>query len=438
MRRLYLQFYLMALGIIVLFAVLSGVAWFLHSPETEDDVKLTQGMGIILGDLLPGPEQPLSRLQRAVERYGSLFPVEVAVYDAGRTLLASHGHGSDGRKPPQFPVTGTKGGIAHARRSGFTIAIPLPDSRWVVARHGPSSMHRALGGLLTLGLLALAIGVGALPLARRLTRRLERLQSRVEALGAGDLSSRVEVEGHDEVAQLARSFNRTADRIEHLVDAQRTMLAGASHELRSPLARIRVALELLHDGEARPELHSQVSADIAELDQLIGEILLASRLEALDDLAAGGVGTESLIEEVDLLALMAQESARFDARISGDDTVLLRGDRRLLTRLGRNLLENARRYGGDSPIDVSVRLEGGGAGCRIRVEDRGAGVPEEDREKIFLPFYRHPGTREEGDGVGLGLYLVSRIAQHHGGDVYCTAREGGGTRFEVFLPIHRG
>ncbi len=437
MRRLYLQFYLTALGIIVLFALLSGAAWFLHAPETEGDVKLTEGVGIVLGDLLPSPDQSLTRLQTAVERYGSLFPVEVAVYDAGRTLLASHGHAPDGRGPPECPVTGLKGGIVHARGSGFTVAIPLPDRRWVVARRAPSSLHRALGGLLTLGLLALAIGVGALPVARRLTRRLERLQSRVEALGAGELSSRVDVEGQDEVAQLARSFNRTADRIEHLVNAQRTMLAGASHELRSPLARIRVALELLHDGEARPELHSQVSADIAELDQLIGEILLASRLEALDEMTAGGVGGESLIEEVDLLALMAQESARVDARISGDDAVLLRGDRRLLTRLGRNLLENARRYGGDSAIDVTVQVEEGTAICRIRVEDRGPGVPEEDREKIFLPFYRRPGTREEGDGVGLGLFLVSRIAQHHGGDVRCSPRDGGGTRFEVFLPMHR-
>ena len=117
--------------------------------------------------------------------------------------------------------------------------------------------------------------------------------------------------------------------------------------------------------------------------------------------------------------------------------MLLRGDRRLLTRLGRNLLENARRYGGDSSIDVSVQLEDGGAICRIRVEDRGPGVPEEEREKIFLPFYRRPGTREQGDGVGLGLFLVNRIALHHKGVVHCGAREGGGTRFDVFLPIHR-
>ena len=433
MRRLYLQFYLTALGIILLFALLCGAAWILHSPATEDEGQLTEGIGIVLGDLLPAPGQPL-QLQAAIERYSDLFPVQVAVYDDdGETLLASHGEAP----PPSPGPAASNGGIVHGRGSGFTVAIPIPDGRWVVARHAPSSLHRVLGGLLTLGLLAVAIGLGAFPVARRLTRRLERLQSRVEALGAGDLTSRVEVEGHDEVAQLACSFNGTADRIEQLVEAQRTMLAGASHELRSPLARIRLALELVHEDEqGRPELYTQISADITELDDLIGEILLTSRLQAFDDLTASPGVDEPLVEEVDVLALMAEESARVGAQVSGDRAVLLRTDRRLLKRLGRNLLENARRHGGDSIIEVSVHgVEAHGPGCRIRVEDRGPGVPEEERERIFHPFYRRVGTTEEGEGVGLGLFLVSQIARQHGGDVRCLAREGGGTRFEVFLPI---
>jgi signal transduction histidine kinase len=105
----------------------------------------------------------------------------------------------------------------------------------------------------------------------------------VDALGAGDLSSRVEVEGNDEVANLASSFNQAAERIEKLVNAQRTLLASASHELRSPLTRIQMGLELLAD-DNRPELRVTLSKDIAELDELIGELLLASRLEALDQL----------------------------------------------------------------------------------------------------------------------------------------------------------
>jgi signal transduction histidine kinase len=125
-----------------------------------------------------------------------------------------------------------------------------------------------------LGLLALAVFVGAYPLARRLTRRLERLRAGVERLGAGGFEERVPVEGRDEVAALAGSFNQAADRIERLVGAQRAMLAGASHELRSPLARIRMAVELL--GDEHEALKARMARDVGELDSLIEEMLTAS------------------------------------------------------------------------------------------------------------------------------------------------------------------
>jgi signal transduction histidine kinase len=274
-----------------------------------------------------------------------------------------------------------------------------------------------------LGLLAVAIAMGAYPLVRRITRRLERLQTRVEALGAGDLTARVEVEGHDEVAYLARSFNRAADRIERLVNAQRTMLAGASHELRSPLARMRMAIELLSDAD-RPELRARLSQDIAELDGLIGELLLASRLDALEQLER--------TEDVDLLALLAEEGARTGAEVSGE-AVCIQGDARMLRRLMRNLLENAQRYAAGSPIEASV-VSLPPTGACLRVADRGPGVPEQERERIFEPFYRPTGLREGSDGgVGLGLALVRQIAHHHGGEVRCVPRASGGTCFEVEL-----
>jgi signal transduction histidine kinase len=305
--------------------------------------------------------------------------------------------------------------------TGPTVALALPDGRRVVVRW--RHPHRAFGWLVALGLLAVAIAIGAYPVVRRITRRLERLHTRVEALGAGDLTARVEVEGCDEVASLARSFNQAVDRIERLVQAQRTMLAGASHELRSPLARMRMAIELLA-GADRPELRARLSQDIAELDALIGELLLASRLDTLERLAR--------TEDLDLLALLAEEGARTGAEVSGA-SVCIQGDARMLRRLMRNLLENAQRYAAGSPIEASV-VPLTPMGACLRVADRGPGVPEPERERIFEPFYRPTGLRERGDGgVGLGLALVRQIARHHGGEVRCLPRAGGGTCFEVTL-----
>ncbi len=217
---------------------------------------------------------------------------------------------------------------------------------------------------------------------------------------------RVKEEGRDEVARLAASFNRAAARIEELVAAQKTLLANASHELRTPLARIRMAVELMKSG-ADPRRKRELERDIAELDALIDEILLASRLDAPD---------QHTTEEIDLLALAAEEVARYDAAELDGVPVTVRGDARLLRRLIRNLLENARRHGAP-PIKVSLRTAGGTA--TLQVCDAGPGIPAPEREKVFEPFHR-----------GLGLSIVRRIARRHGGDVRCT-----GNCFVVSLPL---
>jgi len=415
MRRLYLQIYAAFLGILLLFGVLVSVASLLI-PVHPPDHPLLDGLGTVLSELLPGPDRPVDELQAAVQRLGRLLPIHLAVHSPDGVLLAAVGSPLPAPSPERLAY-----GWMRARGAGPTVALSLPDGRVVVARWQPR--HRPFGLLGALGLLAIAIALGAYPIVRRITRRLERLQARVEALGAGDLSARVQVEGHDEVAQLARSFNSAAERIEHLVNAQRTMLAGASHELRSPLARIRMAIELLPSAD-RPELQVRLTQDIAELDTLIGELLLASRLDTLAAL--------EYTEDVDLLALLAEEGARITAEVSGAP-VCIHGDPRMLRRLLRNLFENARRYADGSPVEASV-IPLGPSGAHLCIADRGPGVPEWERERIFAPFYRPTGMRERGDGgVGLGLALVRQIAQHHGGEVRCVPRDGGGTCFEVTL-----
>ena len=414
MRRLYLQVYLTFLGILLLFGLLVSLTVYFTSARPQDQRTL-DGVGVILGELLPDPDQPADQLQAALDRLGRLFPAHLTVRGTDGRLLASVG------EPLPSPSSDKMNSHwMHVGKRGPTFAFLLRDGRWVIVywphRHAP------FGWLVGLGLLALAIALGAYPVVRRLTRRLERLQTRVDALGAGDLTTRVEVEGKDEVANLARSFNHAADRIERLVSAQRTMFSGASHELRSPLARIRMAVELL-PSEERPELQTQITQDITELDELIGEILLASRLDTLDHIEHP--------QEVDLLALLAEEAARTQAEVGGE-SVCIHGDPHMLRRLMCNLLENAQRYAAGSPIEATVAPFNTGA--RLRVADRGPGIPEQERERIFEPFYRLPGMRESEDGgVGLGLALVRQIARRHGGDVRCVPREGGGTCFEVEL-----
>ena len=138
---------------------------------------------------------------------------------------------------------------------------------------------------------------------------------------------------------------------------------------------------------------------------------------------------------VELRSLLSEEASRSGANVSGE-ALTVQGDARLLRRMIRNLLDNAQRHSGGSEVEASVASSGDGL-IVLRVEDRGTGIPEQERERIFEPFYRLEGSRETGEGFGLGLALVRQIARRHGGDVRCLPRPGGGTRFEVTLAAGR-
>jgi signal transduction histidine kinase len=287
-----------------------------------------------------------------------------------------------------------------------------------------------------LGLIGLAVALGLYPVVRRLTQRLEGLQRGVQRWGEGDLSVRVPVQGDDEVADLSERFNAAAERIEGLMASQKSLLANASHELRSPLARIRMGLELMNaptvDPAATARSRAEILRNMAELDQLIDEILLASRLDAKE----ADIGT---VEPVDLVGLCAEECARVGASFDvpeGLTQLEVPGVAKLLRRMVRNLLENARRYGAaaDQADAVVLSLHTESAQVVLRVQDRGPGVPPAYLDRIFEPFFRLPGASERIGGVGLGLALVKSIAERHGGQVKCTARLGGGACFVVTLP----
>ena len=331
-------------------------------------------------------------------------------------------------RPVRVPGQGVEFQVAMNNGSVYTVQLP-PRPR-AIGEPPPRPRGRWGRGstpfLLMLAIVGLAVAIGTYPILRRLTQRLEDLRRGVERWGEGDLAARVQEKGNDEVAFLASRFNHAAQRVELLVRSHKSLLANASHELRSPLARIRMGLELM-DGAPSDAQRREMLRNIGELDQLIEEILLASRLDARET----DIGT---FEDVHLTGLAAEECARVGADLEAQGCgteVVVQGVSKLLRRAIRNLLENARRYS-TGPVEVEVLHDASHA--VLRVCDRGPGVPPEQRERIFEPFYRLPGASEREGGVGLGLALVRSIAQRHHGTVHCEGREGGGACFVLRLP----
>lgn len=431
-RPLWWRIWLAVLASIVAFALLAGSAWRMYSESVRESAS-PEVIAATLAEQLPPRTAPRERQIAALVRLQHRHNLDLALFDPERRLLAYAGlpvpppHADETESHWLLPRRPPAAGPPRERLRGPAYAFRLPDAHWLVVRRGlPNARPLPFGLIGMLAVMAVAVGVGAYPVVRRLTRRLERLQASVDQLGAGDLSTRVVVEGQDEVARLAERFNAAAARIEALVNAQKNLLANASHEFRSPLARIRMAVEMLGE-RPRPELLAEVRTNVAELDALVEEILIASRLDAASALPP--------LEDVDLTALAAEECARTGASLEAKP-VVVRGDARLLRRLIRNLLENAGRHGAGTPIDVQLKCVD--ASAVLDVCDRGPGIPENERERIFEPFYRAAGARERDGSVGLGLALVRQIAVRHGGSVACRPRAGGGAWFEVRLPLGTG
>lgn len=417
MRRLYLRIYLAVLASIVVSVALAGLAW--RFAASENFMPRQPFFQAVADRMLPPADTPAPQLRENLERWRQLSGLDLALVAPDGRLIAST---SNDIWDEEARVERRRG--AFARHS-----ILLADGRLLLAQPPPSMRgpFRGFGWLAALLGIALIVALCAWPVVRRLTRDLEKLETGVAALGAGDLAARVQVKGRDEVSRLAATFNQTAERIETLVRTNRGLLANASHELRSPLARLRMSIESV-GADTPPSVREEIARNIRELDALVDEILTSSRLDA-----RGGDALKS--EAVDLRALAAEECARAGAELHagpGADNPVP-GDARLLQRLMRNLLENANRYAAGSRVQASVYAVGDG--LHFDVCDRGPGVRESERERIFEPFYRPSGASERAGGVGLGLALVRQIARAHGGEAVCLPRDGGGACFRVSLPI---
>ena len=413
-NRLYVKVYLTIVATLILVVTVSAFVWR-SGPEMDAAHAAFEMASGVATAALADPGAPPAEQQKAVERLAALLRTDLALYDANDRLV-----GAAGAALPA-PDELDDHGRWFARDRGVW-SFRLPDQRTIVVRPTIESHRHGVGFFGHLALIALLLALGSFPVVRGLTRRLERLQQGVESLGAGDLAARVKVEGRDEVASVAESFNRAAQRIEELVGAHKMLLANASHELRTPLTRLRMGIELLKD-KADPQRKAELEQDIAELDQLIDEILLTSRLDSMQKL--------DVVEDVDLLALAAEEASRSDGVAVSGPQVTVRGDARLLRRLLRNLIENAQRHGAP-PIEIEI--SGTPKEVRLAVFDRGQGIPKAERERIFEPFFRASNAGTKGPGTGLGLALVRQIARRHGGEARVAEPSTGRQGFVVTLP----
>ncbi|MCV2364099.1 HAMP domain-containing histidine kinase [Paucibacter sp. DJ1R-11] len=457
MRSLYLRIYLTL--VVVLLAFAFGSAWLFQrhfeqergSFESSANERMLALAELIHGSLPPA-SAPRSEQAEALQEWGQRLHMAIALVDErGERIAASEEfserEGMPGPASLRVPLEDHRSLLV--MRGGFRMGPgarmgggPGPDRpffkrgdnaplAWGLPFFGPRPNGQIL--LVLLVLLFFGVALGAYPVVRRLTRRLESLKAGVEQFGSGQLTQRVDDSGSDEVAALAGSFNRAAAQIETLLRSQQSLLANASHELRSPLARLKMAFSMLDNAgpEQRVRLQAEIHTNISELDALVEEVLLASRLEA-----AARAATPALHEfKVDLMGLAAEEAARSAADFqpaAGLTELVVPGDERLLRRALRNLLENGKRYGGQELLLELARDSEGQA--ELRISDRGPGVPEVMRERIFEAFFRLPGHAEQAGGVGLGLSLVKQIALRHQGQVRCEARPGGGSVFVFSLP----
>ena len=444
MKSLYLRIYLTTVVVLLLFASLSG--WMFQRQIEQERGRaqsmLSERMGAwaeLIQRSLPGPEASVDSQASELREWSQRLRLPLALDSAsGERIAASESflrRQADGAPGVAIKLEDGRtlwvmrpgrGGGGPGGRRGDASAAGDPGGGPPPLPFLPPAWQRGIGLIVVLVILFIAVAAGAYPVVRRLTRRLEALKRGVEQFGEGQLAHRVAISGHDEVAAVAASFNVAAERVETLVRSHQSLLANASHELRSPLARMKMAVSML-DGaspDQRERLKREIDTNVAELDALVEEVLLASRLDAKSSALHA--------EAIDLLALAVEEAARVQAAVEGGPASVI-GDERLVRRALRNLLENARRYGG-SDISVSIDRPSPDGGVTLRVCDRGTGVPEAMRERIFEPFFRLPGHAEQAGGVGLGLSLVKQIAERHGGRVRCEGRDGGGSCFVIDLP----
>jgi signal transduction histidine kinase len=464
-RRLYSRIYVHLVGVLVVVGLaVTVLAAFGQRAALQRHLseRVVRHVGALVEESWDDP----AALERRVAQLHRDLGVGLVVRDAQGRAIASAG-AAPGALTRKERNRLQEGRVVTRRGARWSVAFPVRGPTGTVPRGfvevglSPGVRLRAfwrpgLAVLVVLGVVALAAG----PLARRISRPLERLTEAVRRLGAGDLSARVPERGArrgraadgsrrpgDEIETLTAAFNDMAERLERLVRGQKELLANVSHELRSPLARVRVALALVpREGDAESRL-AGVESDLAELERLIDDVLTTSRLEATGlPSRPAPVDVGRLLGELGEQARHDPATARVDVRVDAAEGLALQGDAGLLRRALWNLVENAAKYGAPPVVVAAEEVPGA---VLLSVTDAGPGIPAEERARVLEPFYRGDRARTPGapgesprGGFGLGLTLARRVAEAHGGEIRVepAAVEAGrerGCRVVLRIPVAR-
>ena len=434
MARLHSRIYLHFLGVLLVVAVTTAVLFALGAREAfrrDMAPRVTRHLASLVGERIGDPSALTARL----EQIHTDLHVAIRVRDLHGRVIA--GAGDDLPALTTAEQADVRAGrvVVRPRPMGFAAAPIRDPSSGAVVAVVEGAVPRPMGGpplwrpVLLVALALVVVGVATRPLAQRISRPLERLTAAARRLGDGDLTARAPTDARharraDEITALTHAFNEMAERVERLVHAEKQLLANVSHELRSPLARIRVALALLpREGEDDRRL-GDVERDLAELDRLVEDVLTTARLQATGLPARlGGVDARVLLAELAERARHDPLTATLAVAVDDGPPVTLTADEGLLRRALWNLVENAAKYGAP-PITLSARPDGDRV--LFAVSDDGPGVASADRERVFDAFYRADAARTpDADGstrrgVGLGLTLARRVAEVHGGSIAIT------------------
>lgn len=431
--RLLLVFFVTALLLIVLLTTL-----FTHgmSRQWQRTLRphLVQYVDYVQDDLGQPPDPARAR------RLAAALPLDISVHEAGRLIFATDGIGVDGKaldfRPVSLPDRGDAIGerrdriavARHRSRGGPVLRIeqdPYTVYYRFKAQHG--KRRRDADGLYTALLATLLVLFACYGVIRWQLAPIRRIQHAVKRIGEGDLEQRIEEPGRGDLADLAAAIDDMTRRLQAMLDAKRQLLLALSHELRSPLARARVATELLTDDRQRDRLQQ----DLAEMAHLIEDLTESERLRTPHATLAS--------ESLDFAELVMSEIRPLGLSTRSSSPVPVVGDATRLRVMVRNLVGNALHHGrgGNGMAEVDVSIEQEGDTVVLRVEDQGPGISPEHLDAITEPFHRLDAARSRSSGgIGLGLSLARLIAEAHGGTLRIESDPDNrpGTRVTAELP----